>query len=77
MNYFLVKKDDHQQTPLLSLNTTNAVEADYLAFIRDIAETLLAEKDTLEAKANTQNRTINHAHVAAFGSIPLDPQSNT
>ena len=74
--YMFVKTDDEDQTPLLMLDVTTAVGADYLSFIGGIIEALLSETTHLEAEANALERTIDTNHFPAFGSIPSNPQSS-
>lgn len=62
---------------LASINTENAVAADYLNFLA-AANNAISHTESLEAEANCSGKTIKHAGFATFGSKkitgPIAPQ---
>lgn len=58
--------------PLISIDLTTAVAADYLSFVQGIADYLLRQKSHLEREANQSGRTIDHEMFGAGGSLPLE-----
>lgn len=58
-------------TLMQTLNTDSAVAADYLMFMGGVVEALEKDKDSLEAEANKNSRTL-ATGFRGIGSIPLD-----
>lgn len=53
-----------------SIDTTNAVAADYISFMESLTHALM-DTEALEREANTSGKTILHPHFATFGSATI------